>query len=461
MISLKNIDKPLLLLLGGAVLIKLAFAVPVFLDPSRALACTDAFFYSRIAHNLLSGNGFSMCSQAPYNPDSTVAPGYPFFLAGIFALFGNSQIAVILIQIILDLVLLFVFYNFLKKRFGQKIALLTGIIFILDVNLSIYVNQLTSEALFTTLFIPALIMILASGEEKGFLPAVWAGLLLGAATLVRPVILYFGVSLLLFFILTRLSWRKLAKLGIIVGLQFVLLVPWVVRNRIVFNENVFSTVSQTNLVRYHAAPLKAYLEHKTREQAQQEIEEAALGDRTGLNEVGYLNSVAGEASRYILKHPVPYIGAAFVGGLGSLIYPLPLHETGVYLEGQRPPPPGSIVVDLLSDLTKGRIGEVIKRLWQERLLYYGILTAVLFIIYGLFHLAKLAFGLRAYIVSVFKDPFMILSLITGVYFLGLLGLAVVPRMRVPVEPLLLSLAGIGLFAKKGEKKDQKKAGNEK
>lgn len=447
----RSLDKTLLVLLGGALLIKLVFAIPVFIDSSRALACTDAFFYDRIAHNLLEGNGFSMDETPPYRPDSTVAPGYPFFVAALYALFGGSKVAVVMIQIILNLVLLYVLYRFLKKRFGDRPALLFGIIFAVDVNFSIFVNQITSETLFTALFIPGLLFILTASEEKVLFHALWAGLLLGAATLVRPLILYFGVPLILFLLLTRINCRKLLQWGMIVGLQLVFIAPWVMRNRAVFGEICYTTVSNINLMRYHAVPLYAFLEHKSRAQSQVELEEAALGGEVYENEVQRLNAVGSQARRYLLKHPLPYAGAAIVGGLGSLIYPLPLHETGVYLKGQMLPPAGSIMVDLLDSLSRGRIGEAIRMAWQERLSYYGTLTVVVFLLYGLFHLAKLAFGLRAFILRGLKDPLMLLFFLTGVYFLGLLGLAVVPRMRVPVEPLLLSLAAIGVFAKKKSK----------
>ncbi len=106
------------------------------------------------------------------------------------------------------------------------------------------------------------------------------------------------------------------------------------------------------------------------------------------------------------------------------------------------------MIELLSELGKGRIFKVARTIWDERLGYYGTLTAVVFLIYALFHLAKLALGLRAFIVRGLRDPVMLLFLLAGAYSLAFLGLAVVPRLRVPVEPLLVSLAAIGLFSKR-------------
>lgn len=448
-------DRKLFILLGVAFVIRLALSIPVFLDESRTFACTDARTYDSIARNILEGNGFSMSSEAPYEPETTVTPGYPFFVAGIYAITGGSRIAVVLIQLILNLVVLAMLYLFLKKRFWERTALLAGILFTIELNIVIFTNQITTETLFTFFFIPALFLIIEWIEKERLVFAVGAGLLLGAASLVRPVLLYFGVPLLLFIFLTRFRWRKLLGWGTIVALQLVLLSPWVIRNRIVFGETFYSTVSSMNLMRYHAVPLKARLEGISREQAAQELEQKALEGETYENTPQYFRIVGAEARRYILKHPLPYMGISIVGGLGTFVFPFSMHETGVYFGGQKDPPGESIMVQILAELSKGRIISVFKMAWNERLSYYGTLVAVLFLIYGVFHLAKLALGLRAYILRALKVPVMLLFLLTGIYSLSLLGLAVVPRLRVPVEPLLVSLAAIGLFSEARKRRAKK------
>lgn len=439
-------DRKLLILLSVALVIRLAFTVPVFLDSSRTFACTDARTYDSIARNLLQGKGFSMSLEAPYEPETTVTPGYPFFVAGIYAITGGSRISVVMVQLVLNLVILVMLYLFLKKRFGERTALLAGALFIAELNIVIFTNQITTEILFTFFFIPALLLIIKWIEMERMVLAVGAGLLLGVASLVRPVVLYFGVPLLLFVFLTRFRWRKLLGWGIIVVLQLVLLSPWVIRNRIVFGETFYSTVSSMNLMRYHAVPLKARLEDISREHAAQELEQKALEGKPVENTPQYFRIVGAEARRYILKHPLPYIPISIVGGLGTLAFPFSMHETGVYFGGQKDPPGGSIIVQMLAQLSKGRIISVLKMAWKERLSYYGTFVAVLFLLYGIFHLIKLGLGLRAYITRRFKEPAMLLFFLTCIYSLSLLGLAVVPRLRVPVEPILVSLAAIGVFS---------------
>ncbi len=450
-------NKKLLMLLGACLIARLVFSVPVFIDPSRAMVCTDARTYDSIARNLLAGNGFSMSRASPYVLETTVTPGYPFFLAAVYAVSSGSRIAVVLIQLVLNLVLLTMLYQFIRHRFGERPALFAGILFILELNLALFTNQITTETLFTFLFIPALILAIKGFERNRFCwpEVIGAGLLLGAATLVRPVVLYFGIPLLVFILLWRFKWRKLVNWGIIVFLQLVLIAPWVIRNRIIFGETFYSTVSAMNLARYHAAPLKAGIEGIPREEAAQALRQEALEGKTWDNDARYFKLIGAQARRYLIKHPLRYVGASVIGGVGTLCSPLSSHEVGNYFGGHKPPPQGSIMVQMLAELSKGRIIHVAKTFWQERLSYYGTFTALLFLIYGLFHLAKLGLGLRAYIIGGLKAPVPLLFLITGIYLLGLMGLAIVPRLRVPVEPLLVGLAGIG-FCLKARKKDSKK-----
>jgi hypothetical protein len=128
-----------------------------------------------------------------------------------------------------------------------------------------------------------------------------------------------------------------------------------------------------------------------------------------------------------------------------------MRETGVYLRGEENLPRPRVAQSVMLETMRGRLIPALKISFQERLYYFGILAFILFLLYGVFHLFKLGFGLRAYIVRGLRDPVMFLFLLTGIYFLGLLGFGISPRMRVPMEPLLAALAGIGIASKRTKK----------
>lgn len=439
-------DRKLLILICMAIVGRLAFAVPAFIDPSRAAACSDTEQYEKIAQNLLDGHGFTQESSPPFNPDSKITPGYPCFLAAINGIFPQSRIAVVVLQILLALVPLISLYQFTRRRFGERAAFWGGVILIADVNFALYVNQVMTETVFVALFIPALIMVIESMEERKWVKVAGVGLLLGTATLVRPILIYFSAVLLLWIFLSRFKPVKLAKWAVILGLQVICVLPWVIRNRVEFGETFYTTISDINMWRLHAAGVKASVEGISRAEAQEILAEEALESKHPGNEAQRYRILGAYSRTYLLSHPGRYTAGLALGGTATLFYPLALGETAFYVSGTHPEvaPSRGVFVEIL----KGQIGKGIKQAWQNRLMPFGTTVVIVFLIYGLFHLAKLAFGLRAYIVKGLRDPAMILFLLTGIYFMALLGLGITPRLRVPVEPLLATLAGIGIVSQR-------------
>src|SRR3982750_2075301 len=51
----------------------------------------DGRVYSQIARNMLEQHVYSHESQAPYVPSIIRLPGYPLFLAGVYAVFGHGN----------------------------------------------------------------------------------------------------------------------------------------------------------------------------------------------------------------------------------------------------------------------------------------------------------------------------------------------------------------------------------
>src|SRR6266571_8007564 len=63
----------------------------------------DGRFYAQIARNLLDHRGYSGEEEEPYVPTYVRVPGYPLFLAGVYAVFGlDNNRAVRVIQAALD-----------------------------------------------------------------------------------------------------------------------------------------------------------------------------------------------------------------------------------------------------------------------------------------------------------------------------------------------------------------------
>src|ERR1051325_4049352 len=63
----------------------------------------DGRVYSQVARNILEQHVYSIESQAPYTPTLIRLPGYPLFVAAIYAAFGHgNNTAVRVAQAVLD-----------------------------------------------------------------------------------------------------------------------------------------------------------------------------------------------------------------------------------------------------------------------------------------------------------------------------------------------------------------------
>lgn len=450
-------DRRLVILVSVALIVRILFAIPAFSDITRCFSCYDGVSYDLLARHMLDGKGFSVSLAAPYQPNSTITPGYPGFLTAIYALTGGSRLTVILIQILLNVGLLVLLYRFTKKRFNQKAALWAGLILTVDLNMIFFTTQLTTETLFTFLLFTCIVFILRFLESKKIYHAIYAGGLLGAATLVRPIALYFTFPVLIVLFLAWLInrknlWRSLAGWAIILVIQLALITPWIIRNRIVFGQGFYTTISDVNLYKYHAVPLKSILEEKPRPVAAQELENEAIRGENPQNEAEFYRLYGKRARQYLLAHPFPYMASLIGGGFGALLYPAPLQEMGLYFHGDQFQVPPGVSQEVSSLVASGRLDDAIGVIWEKRIKYLGVLLLTGIILYGLIHIAKLTSGVRAYVIKGLRSPCMLLFLVSGLYFLGLLSFGFSPRARLPVEPLLAILAGAGITAQKTKPK---------
>ena len=83
-----------------------------------------------LAKSLLAGQGLSSPFGPPTGPTAFIAPGYPILIAGIFKIFGvysfASVLAVLAIQIALNIVTIWLAMRVACELFGRRTALVSG-----------------------------------------------------------------------------------------------------------------------------------------------------------------------------------------------------------------------------------------------------------------------------------------------------------------------------------------------
>jgi len=182
----------------------------------------DAADYDRLARQLVSGVGY----LAPDgSPTAWRPPGYPVFLAGVYALFGPDPGAARWIQAVVDVGSVGLVFILGRRLFGRRAGLLAGLLAAVNLAPAAAPARILSETLFGFLLLAALGLLVEPRPVR----ATAAGAVLGLATLTRGILLPFppAVALWLWIREGRPRSAALLLVGFVVSLA-----PWTVRNAV-------------------------------------------------------------------------------------------------------------------------------------------------------------------------------------------------------------------------------------
>ena len=237
------------------------FAVPQVTDDSR--------LYADIAKNWMSHGIYGITDGGQIVPTYIRLPGYPAFLAAVFALFGRDNFrAVLLLQVLFDLATCFVIADaagrVVSARAAKAAFLLTSVCPFLA-NYAAAVLTETLEVFFVALALDFALVGLTAGDPEGpdkaapeygpdpgarklcasqehsqltFFPWIGCGLAIAAGIYLRPDggLLLVAIALYLLILLVRVSrqrqgWSRVVWFGVLVTVSCLApLIPWTIRN---------------------------------------------------------------------------------------------------------------------------------------------------------------------------------------------------------------------------------------
>lgn len=212
----------------------------------------DAPFYIELAWNWLKNGVYGFPVNGQLTPVDMRVPGYPAFLAAIFAFAGKSPRAVMLAQCVVDVAgcfLIALIAERLAPAESKRRVFIAGLwLAVLCPFTANYPAVVLTETLVTFLTAIAILVLLetdlgrratdgvAKYAANGFFANPWvlAGIVVGFGTLVRPetplLLISAGLVLCARWWHPR-DWPKLARAGIFLGLGVLLpLLPWAARN---------------------------------------------------------------------------------------------------------------------------------------------------------------------------------------------------------------------------------------
>ena len=368
-------------------------------------------------------------------------PGYPFFIAILVGIFG-SDMAVQFAQLFL-VGFSAVFIYLLGRRFGYPwVGLAAAALYVLNPLVFLYSVMSMAETLFTTIFLGATVLLTTEKASKWHMFA--GGLLMGAATLVRPMGLYFVPVLMLWLVLTHWKqWRTVLYTASLVLLGVALIVvPWMVRNQVQNGSFALSTIGPYDLLLYNIPTFLQQWEGIAADETRAEMY-TILGltgreeDDAWLMSYDAMGKIRTLAYGYIIASPVQY-GLYHISSTASFFFGSDIGavESLLHRYGLISAPPESVNNSYL--LLRGQWREFLRSMLSElpqlieRLAWLTLLMSAIVLV--------------AYMASTRSREALLALLFLALIFANaiLIGPVSEPRFRLNVAPFIFILGFTGI-----------------
>lgn len=341
---------PVLLIFLSAIFVRTFVALPGFQKLELGGAYTlDSPRYENLALTLLRDGEYRARAIATHKgvdrklydgPEYFRVPGYPVFLASVFAITGYSTQAALAVQVILAGLTCVLLYLIGTSLHSRALGLISAILMILNLKAGIHAGQITSEILFTFLLVLCLYSAWLFWNERSLRFAVLCAVTFTALSLTRPIGLHLTAF---FFIVTALHYRQtrtwalvlIPLLAVLLSLQ-----AWSYRNYV--HSGTWAVTSNDTITLglwypatiwahahdrpYRDGELEVLRRHAEQQPNYRNVYEGALADpdplyvwRSGMvHDIGFAKSLTPVGYRIMLEEWPTTFRAVSTGGVWSL-----------------------------------------------------------------------------------------------------------------------------------------------
>ncbi len=386
-----------------------------------------------ISKNLAEHKIFSRDTEPPFLPDTWRTPGYPFFVAIFYALFGSFY-PVIIVQIILLFLISVLIFKMAEKMMDRKWAIVPALLYIVLPDTLLSTSALFTENTFVFVLVAAFYIFFFSEFKNFYAKFLLAGFLLAISAYIRPASLYilflFVPAYFIFYLKkSEISRRHFIAAGLLVLTFVATLAPWVIRNEIQVDTWTFASTSAYVLFRQNGAQFYQSLTGLDTVTARKEfLKMAGIPEEVVPRDTKYSAQMKSFAIKFILAHPVKYAifhFSAFIPfftSAGSIEYSRFVNDL---LPNFNPAPEPSLLqalhpfsLPLLITVIKNHGWTLVENFW------WAFVT--------LFMILSFWFSQNTRISRMFLSIIFYFALITGPIAHA--------RYRIPVEPFILICA---------------------
>lgn len=218
-------------------------------DTSRFLN-PDSAGYLTLSRDL---SAFVSASHPHFSLSMVRTPVYPIYLAVAGHVTHSAFVGPMLVQVTVAVGLVYVTYRLGFVLFDRTTGLWAALLLGIDPLSIIYSSLVLTETLFAFLLAWSVLLLWHPNESR-WQRGLASGLLLGVATLTRPVSLYLSIPLVIGYLLlerTHLRNAIIVALSFTLGFGFVA-GAWVIRNDVMGGVPTISTIESHNLLYYRA-----------------------------------------------------------------------------------------------------------------------------------------------------------------------------------------------------------------
>lgn len=212
--------KNILLVFIVALIVRVAY-VWFFVEP-YGLMLEDQVMYSQLGKVMAKTGYFLLETDAGLIPVTERLPGYPIFLSTIYNVFGENNVAVLVVQAIIDS-LTCVVIGLIAELIVPRGFLVAGMISACNLGMVILSGMILTDTLFLFLFSLFILLAFYYVKNLGIFNLFMAFFVLSLSVLIRPVS-YYLIFLLLLLLIGFFVWKRMS-LKQIVGSLLLVTIP--------------------------------------------------------------------------------------------------------------------------------------------------------------------------------------------------------------------------------------------
>jgi 4-amino-4-deoxy-L-arabinose transferase-like glycosyltransferase len=249
----------ILFILILAFILRILLLIGIFIKNPDGIYVYDSYGYWQLGYNIVHYFSFSQSYNLPLEPDYFRTPIYPLFIA-LAESIGPEGFSIIFLQIIISVLTCYITYRIaIALTENLFIANIAALLVTVDLPSIVLTNLVLTETLFTFLLVMCFYFFINYLRNRQVKQLVFASVLSGLMILCKPIAFFipFFFSGFIIYVNRKNILSIIKPLFLLSAFVMLIVSPWLIRNKIVYDHYFLSVIREHNLLNYQAAAIYA------------------------------------------------------------------------------------------------------------------------------------------------------------------------------------------------------------